>query len=294
MTVGSTTADHVPAIDTDFACAACGYNLRGLSRESACPECGTPIARSLAAAPMLVWRPGFRLGVFALAAALAILKLGEWLLLIYFRFVFRRLQINTEGAMMVFQAATLLSAALWLTRPLPLGRGDPARRRRLLLMSLAALFILGWLSLVTYFSHSYTAIVLLLSGYALGPIAFAICMFWIFGPIVDISEVIPNSLPRIVIQAVRWLLGYALLGPALANAVVMFSRVSYIRGANQPFGMYMIDPMLRRWMANWLWFPGNRLAGPMWLAALVVLAHTFYRLSGPLIAASGEERLPRA
>jgi predicted RNA-binding Zn-ribbon protein involved in translation (DUF1610 family) len=294
MTVDSAVANRVSSIDTDFACAACGYNLRGLSQESACPECGTSIERSLAAQPMLVWRPGFRLGVFALVVALAVQKLIEWLLLIYFRFVFLRLQINNEGAMMVFQAATLFPAALLLTRPLPLGRNDPARRRRVILISLTALFILGWLTLVTYFSYSHTATVLLLSGYALGPIAFAICIIAILGPVVDVTVAISNPLPRIIVQAVRWLLGYALLGPALANAVVMFSRVSYIRGANQPFGMYMIDPMLRRWMANWLWFPGNRLTGPMWLAALVVLAHTFYRLSGPLIAAPGEERLPRA
>jgi hypothetical protein len=288
MIVDSSVANQVPAIDTDFACAACDYNLRGLVRESVCPECGTSIARSLAAQPMLAWRPGFRLGVFALAVALASLKLGEWLFFIYFRFVFLRLQINNEGAMMVFQAATLLPAALWLTRPLPLGRNDPARRRRVILLSLIALFILGWLNLVTFFSHSYPAIVLLLSGYALGPIAFAICMFSIFGPIVDVSGVIPNPLPRIVIQTVRWLLGYALFGPALADAVIQFARIPHIRSP-LPIGASWINPMIENWMANWLWFPGNQLAGPMWLATLLVLAHTLYRLHGPLIAPASKE-----
>lgn len=32
---------------TDLGCIRCGYNLRGLSPEGACPECGAPIAQSL-------------------------------------------------------------------------------------------------------------------------------------------------------------------------------------------------------------------------------------------------------
>ena len=31
------------AIDTDLSCVICGYNLRGLTEDLACPECGTPI-----------------------------------------------------------------------------------------------------------------------------------------------------------------------------------------------------------------------------------------------------------
>ncbi|MBN1342061.1 MAG: hypothetical protein JXQ73_05235 [Phycisphaerae bacterium] len=35
------------ALDADIHCASCGYNLRGLRPSGRCPECGTPIARSL-------------------------------------------------------------------------------------------------------------------------------------------------------------------------------------------------------------------------------------------------------
>jgi hypothetical protein len=31
----------------DLACVGCGYNLRGLTRRGRCPECGTPIRRSI-------------------------------------------------------------------------------------------------------------------------------------------------------------------------------------------------------------------------------------------------------
>ena len=33
-------------IDTDLPCAICNYNLKGLATDSACPECGQPIART--------------------------------------------------------------------------------------------------------------------------------------------------------------------------------------------------------------------------------------------------------
>ncbi|MHC5023866.1 MAG: hypothetical protein ACYTGG_08130 [Planctomycetota bacterium] len=36
-----------PAPDTTLACVDCGYDLRGLPEDGHCPECGTPIARSV-------------------------------------------------------------------------------------------------------------------------------------------------------------------------------------------------------------------------------------------------------
>jgi hypothetical protein len=44
-------ADMLPArdaeISVDVPCVHCGYNLRGLTRDKFCPECGTPINRSI-------------------------------------------------------------------------------------------------------------------------------------------------------------------------------------------------------------------------------------------------------
>ena len=42
-----TTSIPEPVGDT-LACVGCGYDLRELSEDGVCPECGTPIARSRA------------------------------------------------------------------------------------------------------------------------------------------------------------------------------------------------------------------------------------------------------
>ena len=44
----STLASEPAAfISQDLSCVHCGYNLRGLTTDKLCPECGTPIARSI-------------------------------------------------------------------------------------------------------------------------------------------------------------------------------------------------------------------------------------------------------
>lgn len=37
----------VPAIERDLRCVVCGYNLKTLARSARCPECSTPVGRSL-------------------------------------------------------------------------------------------------------------------------------------------------------------------------------------------------------------------------------------------------------
>jgi hypothetical protein len=41
------TTETVQQTDGDVACVRCGYNLRGLAADGACPECSAPIAGSL-------------------------------------------------------------------------------------------------------------------------------------------------------------------------------------------------------------------------------------------------------
>lgn len=47
VTLAMPLLDAQGVIQADISCARCGYNLRGLSRTMACPECATPVAHSL-------------------------------------------------------------------------------------------------------------------------------------------------------------------------------------------------------------------------------------------------------
>ncbi len=60
---------------SDPACISCGYSLAGLSRETLCPECAFPVARSLDATPMLRtaeprWLRGIAFGLRLLERAM--------------------------------------------------------------------------------------------------------------------------------------------------------------------------------------------------------------------------------
>ena len=43
------------AIERDLTCGGCDYNLRGLPRDGACPECGRAVAATLSGAPSAAW-----------------------------------------------------------------------------------------------------------------------------------------------------------------------------------------------------------------------------------------------
>jgi hypothetical protein len=111
-----------------LTCAACGYDLRGLPPESACPECGTAIEDTGAAAPVVRWLPGFRLGVTAFAVAVFLLPFVVNAVTGGLRWF--GLLINPDGRLLLAQALLLLPAAWWLTRPAAFLPRDPARRRR--------------------------------------------------------------------------------------------------------------------------------------------------------------------
>jgi hypothetical protein len=276
------TQNLLAADPLDLPCAACSYNLRGLDVESVCPECGTPIHRSRGAGPMLAWRRTFRRGVGALGIAMILVNFGLGLLDTALRGALMQLHINFEGSEMMLQSVALFPAAFWLTRLFPPGQVQPRSRRPILFATLAMLFGLGVSNLINFPNTWYISSVLLLSGYALGPIVFAVAIFEILAPIADAARFVPNALPRMVVHVVRWLLFYGMLSPALSGAVVNFTRIRYIR-APMPTHGYWVDPALAHWMQTWLDDPARSILLPVFLATLLVLAHTFYRLHGPAI-----------
>lgn len=117
-------------IEHDVHCVECGYNLRGLLRRTVCPECQTPIKRSLAG-PLLRhagsgWLTRIHRGLLLLhrasiIAAIAILALP---VIDIFSQVYRNRSgpaLSYEGIPLVLAAWSIASCAgLWLaTSPTP-------------------------------------------------------------------------------------------------------------------------------------------------------------------------------
>ncbi len=75
-------------VGDDVICLPCGYNIHGLPREGRCPECGTPITRSLQGNLLRYSSPAYlatlNRGVFLILAAIAaqvICVVGGWILI---------------------------------------------------------------------------------------------------------------------------------------------------------------------------------------------------------------------
>jgi hypothetical protein len=119
-------------IDSDRPCRACGYNLRGLSSRTRCPECGTPISFSL-------WRKDESVAE-APIRYLRLLRLGANLLLISAILFLVGVPLAPVGRVMLQSAAvpsivagvciaTHVVAVWLLTTPRP--RSDAADANRL-------------------------------------------------------------------------------------------------------------------------------------------------------------------
>ena len=149
----------------ELLCERCGYSIEGLARESACPECGRPVAASLPEARVgSAWQRGPSFGAWlATMRALALHPART----------VRTLRIERErsgrfagvnikwGALLVALVATASLGAGWTTRSMPgleglavtgpIGRGELAKLGLLYLGVWCLVAALLWgLSVVEY------------------------------------------------------------------------------------------------------------------------------------------------
>ena len=258
-----------------MTCAECGYNLHGLPPESACPECGRPIADSVAAAPVVAWRPHFRLGVLLLGLGLAALPFaGDAATRNSWRF--RGALVNRDGLLYLTQALLLLPAAWWMTTPAPFLRRDPRRLRPWLLALTAAQVAAAALVIGVFYCRAYACQVALLSTYALAPFPYVVELWLLLVLLARPLDLVPDALPRWAARVVRWLAIYFVLAPAVVFAVINFARVYQIDHPI-PYGANYLPEPWHSWLAV-LVRPAWRAQGAVWLATLLVVGYCLFRL----------------
>jgi hypothetical protein len=136
-------------IDRDLPCVHCRYNLRTLPTSGKCPECGTPVARSMRTASLAEsdarWRSGLGAGLAMLAAGLG----GEIMLQVIYG---QGLENARVTKITVAVALVLCSVGIWLVtepEPDPLMPERPWSRRRVVrwsALAIAALYVVSaWL-----------------------------------------------------------------------------------------------------------------------------------------------------
>ena len=265
--------------DEGMTCAECGYDLRGLPPDSACPECGRVIAESEAAAPVRAWLPGFRRGVACLAGALLVLPFAEQAAYGRMRWLGNR--VNPDGLTYLLRALLLLPAAWWMTGAAPFLSRDPRRLRPWLIGLTVAQLAAAALATALLPFAAHGSVLVLLCTYALAPLPFIAEVALLLALLARPLRIVPGALPRWVVIPVACLFVASLLGPALGMAALNFARIGHIAHPLAPGETYLPAP-LNQLLNDVLFAPAFRVRGPAWLACLLVVGHTLLRLRGPV------------
>ena len=273
-----TTHDTAPrSVSFAMTCAECGYDLHGLPPDSRCPECGRSIPESVAAQPVIAWRPAFRRAVLFLGIGLLawpplesaiyrhVLSIREW-------------SVNRDGLVYMVQALTLLPAAWWMTTPAPFLRPDPRRLRRVMVALTAGQVAGGIAAVILLNMISPACTVALLTIYALTPLAYVAEVWLLLVLLARPLPVMPDALPRWAVTVVRWAMVFSLLGPALVMAVVMVARMNYVDRPLPPPRQNYLPPPWDTLLNTFVAQPAYRARTAAWLASLLVIAHCLYRL----------------
>jgi hypothetical protein len=126
-------------------CYRCGYDLRGVANDRACPECGLLAQRSRRVTDELHdtrprWLRSLSLGVILVLLAMAAPVAGPLLLVLLFDFLNPQLwSPHIDVAGFDFAALALLLGVILLTRPEGYPPADEADRRLRILLRLAAM-----------------------------------------------------------------------------------------------------------------------------------------------------------
>jgi|GEM_PF-2367904 len=133
-------------IDQDLACFNCDYNVRGVSRERACPECGTAVDLAIANRKLFLLKPAWIRRITLGAWLLSYLFLAMAACCVLFSFAADGLR-NNYPLHFVFGSFTILTlvalAGVWLFTSRPNSELESSRLYRMGIVSRGAAIILA-------------------------------------------------------------------------------------------------------------------------------------------------------
>lgn len=163
MLLANVALDADGRIDQDVTCTRCGYNLRGLSPEGVCPECASPVGRSIQGDFLRFsspdWVEGLASGMNWIVAGILIAILGAC---VESQAARATAQVNLVEVVILALGIVSVVGFWMVTAP------DPAREqdepwwaaRSLARSSVVLDYALNWLGLGTGAMHPWLAAVL--------------------------------------------------------------------------------------------------------------------------------------
>ena len=164
-TLFSVSSEDVPMPDETVHCRRCGYDLRGLSADGRCPECGTPVRLALGSELLAFcdpqWIARVRTGAVAVLSGLA------GIVALTFAFLVLRFH-GFLGALLAFAFPSLVAIGTWMMTeadPGEAGGRQTAVERWTARLALAA--ALAWQAVVLVLSSSDAGSIISAAGRAL-------------------------------------------------------------------------------------------------------------------------------
>jgi hypothetical protein len=238
------SADPATQPARDLRCLVCGYNLYSLEPSAACPECGSPVSRSMRGAFLRSSSPEYvrtlRLGIVLAELAVVLYALfdlvpGAWRVVTALTLWTTEFPLDDRTTSVLTASATLLGLVGWfvLTTPDPvIGAIDPARKARQLTRACVVVQLFGAAAkLMIAFTPAGGGIVqvgLLNSLVAIGQAAWVVQFFAALRLIELIA--LRAETPKLAMDAKRsmWLIPLVGIGGACVAIGPLVALVLYI------------------------------------------------------------------